>query len=175
VRRHFLHKVANRLVKTHDRLALEDLYTAGLLRNRRLAAAISDAGWADLARIISYKQRWRGGQVAPAPRWYPSTRMCSACRTIGPALPLSMRIFRCDECGHTADRDVNAAVNLAVWAEQYHARTRDPEARGPVTNASRGDGSGQRSRAGETSPDDGGTLPPRISVTAGTPEKGGVS
>ncbi|MCW3819151.1 transposase [Micromonospora sp. DR5-3] len=175
VRRYFLHKVANRLVKTHDRLALENLHTAGLLRNRRLAAAISDAGWADLARIIGYKQRWRGGQATMAPRWYPSTRMCSACRTIGPALPLSVRIFRCDQCGHTADRDVNAAVNLAVWAEQHHAQTRDPEARGPVTNASRGDGSGQRPRAGETSPDDGGTPPPRTPATAGTPEKGGVS
>ncbi|MFU8851407.1 zinc ribbon domain-containing protein [Micromonospora sp. SL1-18] len=101
--------------------------------------------------------------------------MCSACRTVGPALPLSVRIFRCETCGHTADRDVNAAVNLAVWAEQHHAQTRDPEVRGPVTNASRGDGSGRRPRAGETSPDDGGTPSPRISVTAGTPEKGGVS
>ncbi|WP_255292801.1 MULTISPECIES: transposase [Micromonospora] len=175
VRRHFLHKVANQLVKTHDRLALEDLHIAGLLRNRRLAAAISDAGWAELARIIGYKQGWRGGQAIRAPRWYPSTRMCSACRVTGPALPLSVRVFRCDECGHTADRDVNAAVNLAVWAEQHHARTRDPEARGPITNASRGTGSGQRSRAGATSPDDGGTPPPRTPVTAGTPEKGGVS
>ncbi|MFU8853568.1 RNA-guided endonuclease InsQ/TnpB family protein [Micromonospora sp. SL1-18] len=133
VRRYFLHEVANRLVKTHDRLVLEDLHTAGMLRNRRLAAAISDAGWADLARIIGYQQRWRGGQTIPAPRWYPSTRMCSACATIGPALSLSVRVFRCGECGHTADRDVNAAVNLAVWAEQ-HAQTRDPkyEARSPT-------------------------------------------
>ncbi|MFU8851442.1 RNA-guided endonuclease InsQ/TnpB family protein [Micromonospora sp. SL1-18] len=68
IRRHFLHKVANRLVKTHDRLVLEDLHTAGMLRNRRLAVAISDAGWADLARIIGYKQRWRGGQATAAPR-----------------------------------------------------------------------------------------------------------
>ncbi|MEU3455139.1 RNA-guided endonuclease TnpB family protein [Micromonospora sp. NPDC006766] len=175
VRRYFLHEVANQLVKTHDRLALETLHTAGLLRNRRLAAAISDAGWADLARIIGYKQRWRGGRATRAPRWYPSTRMCSACRIVGPALPLSVRVFRCGECGHTADRDVNAAVNLAVWAEQHHAQTRHPEVRGPVINASRGDGSGQRPRAGETSPDDGGTPPPRTPVTAGTPEKGGVS
>ncbi|MFU8851443.1 zinc ribbon domain-containing protein [Micromonospora sp. SL1-18] len=101
--------------------------------------------------------------------------MCSACRTVGPALPLSVRVFRCETCGHTADRDVNAAVNLAVWAEEQYAQTRDPEVRGPVTNASRGDGSGRRPRAGETSPDDGGTLPTRMSVTAGTPEKGGIS
>ncbi|MFU8849773.1 zinc ribbon domain-containing protein [Micromonospora sp. SL1-18] len=101
--------------------------------------------------------------------------MCSACRTIGPALPLSVRIFGCGEFGYTADRDVNAAVNLAGWVEQHHARTRDPEVRGPVTNASRGDGSDRRLRAGETSPGDGGTLPPRTPVTAGTPEKGDAS
>ncbi|MGW5672142.1 zinc ribbon domain-containing protein [Micromonospora sp. NPDC003776] len=129
----------------------------------------------DLVRIIGYRQRWRGGHTTRAPRWYPSTRMCSACRTTGPALPLQVRVFCCHECGHTADRDINAAVNLAVWAEQHHAQTRDPEARGPVTNASREDGSGQRPRAGETSLNDGGTPPPRTPVTARTPEKGGAS
>jgi putative transposase len=137
VRRHFLHQVANRLVKTHDQLALEDLHVAGMLHNRRLSAAIADAGWADLARIIGYKQAWRGGQVALVDRWYPSTKTCSTCRTVMPKLPLSQRVFTCTHCGHSADRDLNAAINLAVWAEQHHARTRDPQAGGPVTNACR--------------------------------------
>jgi putative transposase len=136
VRRHFLHQVANRLVKTHDRLALEDLHVAGMLHNRRLAGAIADAGWADLARIIGYKQAWRGGQLVLVDRWYPSTKTCSACHTVMPKLPLSQRVITCTHCGHSADRDLNAAINLAVWAEQ-HVQARDPQAGGPVTNACR--------------------------------------
>jgi putative transposase len=136
IRHEFLHTVARRLVKTHDRLVLEDLNITGMTANHRLAAAISDAAWAELARIICYQQAWRGGQVMFADRWYPSTKTCSRCGTLAPAVPLSVRVFGCAACGLVLDRDLNAAVNLATWAEQ-HARVRDPQAGGPVTNAYR--------------------------------------
>lgn len=44
---------------------------------------------------------------------FPSSRMCSACGKVGPRLKLD-RVFSC-ECGHTEDRDLNAAKNLANW------------------------------------------------------------
>ena len=144
VRQQFLHQVANRLVKTHDRLAMEDLNVAGMLHNHRLAGAISDAAWADLGRIIGYKQLWRRGQVITVDRWYPSTKTCSRCHSVVTAMPLSQRVFSCPQCGYQADRDINAATNLAAWAEQHHAQTRDPDARGPVTNAPRGHGKAHR-------------------------------
>jgi putative transposase len=159
VRQHFVHQVANELVKTHDRLALEDLHITGMMANHHLAAAIADAAWGELARVIGYKQAWRGGQVVLVNRWFPSTKTCSACRTVAGALPLSVRTFRCTSCGHRSDRDLNAAINLAVWAEENHAQTRDPEARGPVTNACRGDGPGPYHHVGETNPEDAGTSP----------------
>ena len=52
VRRHFLHQVSNELVTTHDRLVIEHLNVSGMLRNRRMAQAISDASWAELARLL---------------------------------------------------------------------------------------------------------------------------
>lgn len=61
MRRHFLHQVSNDLVKTHDRLVVENLNVAGMLANHRLARAISDAGWSEFARLLAYKQAWRGG------------------------------------------------------------------------------------------------------------------
>ena len=153
-----------------------DLHITGMMANHRLAAAIADAGWGELARVIGYKQAWRGGQVMLVDRWFPSTKTCSTCRTVAASLPLSQRMFCCDWCGYRADRDLNAAVNLAVWAEEHHAQTRDPEVRGPVTNACRGDGAGPHHRVGETSPNDAGTPPPhQPGARARTPEKGGVS
>lgn len=126
-----------------------------MLANHRLARAISDAAWAELARLISYRMDWRGGQVVTVDRWFPSSKTCSTCGAVDPDLTLAQRTYRCGSCGLELDRDLNAAINLAAWADAHAAR--DREANGPDTNACRGDGSGQRARAGETSPSDAGT------------------
>ncbi|MEU5530436.1 RNA-guided endonuclease TnpB family protein, partial [Micromonospora chersina] len=171
IRRRFLHQVSNQLVNTHDRLAIETLTITGMLGNRRLASAVADAAWGELARQLTYKQQWRAGQLALVDRWYPSTKTCSACRRVAPAMPLHQRTFTCQACGYQADRDHNAAVNLAVWAEQHHAQSRDLPAGGPVTNAGRGEGSGSRTRAGETGPDDAGTAPTPPGARRGRPRR----
>ncbi|MFE5477819.1 MULTISPECIES: RNA-guided endonuclease TnpB family protein [unclassified Nocardia] len=142
IRRHFAHQVANQLVKTHDRLVVEDLNVAGMLGNRRSARAISDVGWADFARLLVYKQAWHGGTVTVADRWFPSSKRCSACGAHNPTLSLADRVFVC-ECGFRADRDHNAAVNLALWPtiEQDFSRSPDPRAGGRVTKVRRREGS----------------------------------
>jgi putative transposase len=157
IRKHFLHHVANELVKTHDRLAIEDLNVSGMLRNQHLARAISDAGWAELARLLVYKQAWRHGTVIAVDRWFASSKTCSACGIVKPALPLADRSFQCGSCGNTLDRDLNAAINLAIWAEKHHALARDPQAGGPVTNAHRQEGTGSHPSGSETGLEDVGT------------------
>ena len=157
VRRHFLHQVSNQLVKTHDRLVVENLNVSGMLANHRLARAISDAGWAEFARQLHYKQTWRGGELLIADRWYPSSKLCPACGGIKADLTLADRVFTCG-CGHCADRDRNAAVNLARWGKLHHLEPRTPKHGGRATNARRRDGADQHPTcAGETSPDDAGT------------------
>jgi putative transposase len=122
-RRHYLHQVSNQLVKTHDRLVLEDLNITAMKANRKLSRAISDAAWGELARQVTYKQAWRGGQVLVADRWFPSSKTCSACGTLRKDLTLKDRMFECRACGHVMDRDLNAAVNLAAWAENHTPTT----------------------------------------------------
>jgi putative transposase len=159
VHRHFLHQVSNALVKTHDRLVIEDLNVAGMLRNHRLAQAISDAGWSEFGRLLHYKQAWRGGDVVVADRWFPSSKLCAECGAVRRDLALADRVFSCG-CGHSADRDRNAATNLARWGQAHYDphRSPDPQAGGRATNARRRDGADQHpTRAGETSPDDAGT------------------
>jgi len=159
-RQHFLHQVSNRLVKTHDRLVLEDLNITGIMSNRRLARAVGDAGWGELARQISYKQKWRGGRVVVADRWFASSKTCSSCGHVRPDLTLSDRTYTCGHCGLVLDRDLNAAANLAAWAEDHtrgEAQDGDRQVAGPVINACRRDGTGPHNRVRETSPDDAGT------------------
>ncbi len=139
--------------QTQDRLVIEDLHVAGMVRNRRLARAISDAGWADFARMLTYKQAWRGGVITIADRWFPSSKRCSACTTIHSTLTLADRVFFC-ECGFRGDRDHNAAVNLAQWPliRQDFSRSPDPRAGGRVTKVRRQIGSDRHSvSVGETS------------------------
>jgi putative transposase len=69
------------LAKTHSQLAIEDLATANLIRNKHLSRAIADAGWGEFARQLTYKADWFGGELVTCDRWFASTKICSACGT----------------------------------------------------------------------------------------------
>ncbi|WP_433599013.1 zinc ribbon domain-containing protein [Nocardia sp. CA-135953] len=84
------------------------------LRNHRLARAVNDAGWSDLARLLRDKQSWRS---VTADRWFASSKGCSKCETVNTELTLSDRVFA---CGYRGDRDHNAAVDLAAWPTIQH-------------------------------------------------------
>jgi putative transposase len=119
VRADTLHGFTARLARAHSAVVVEDLATANLMANRSLAAAIGDQGWGELARQLQYKTARHGGQYIVADRWFASSMTCSACGAVRPKLTLAERTYRCadDACGHVADRDVNAAANLAAWGE----------------------------------------------------------
>lgn len=114
VRRDFVHRASSRLAKNHGRLVIEDLCTMGLMRTK-LARSVADSAWALFATMLAYKTKWYGAELTVADRFYPSTRRCSACGDVGEKLALSERMFHCSRCGHEADRDINAAANLASY------------------------------------------------------------
>jgi IS605 OrfB family transposase len=99
---------------------LEDLNVEGMKRNRRLALSISDVGFGEFRRQMTYKTAWQGERLLFADRWFPSTKMCSRCGNIKEDMDLSERIYVCENsaCGLVIDRDVNAALNLAARASQ---------------------------------------------------------
>jgi putative transposase len=111
-RRDFLHKTTTRLVRGHDLIAIEDLNVAGMVRNHRLARAISDCGWGEFRRQLQYKCQRAGRQLVVIDRWYPSTKKCSACEFLLAELSLSTRTWRCPSCRLLHDRDLNAAKNI---------------------------------------------------------------
>ncbi len=111
-RRDFLHRASTRLVRQHDVIVIEDLAVAHLIRNRRLARAISDAGWGEFRRQLEYKCDRYGRELIVISRWYPSSKTCSACGHLLVGLSLSTRHWTCPSCGTRHDRDVNAAKNI---------------------------------------------------------------
>jgi putative transposase len=134
-RRDALHKLTTNLASTYGTIMIERLNVAGMVRNRRLARAIADVGLAELRRQLGYKATWYGSMLVTADRWYPSSKICSACGTAKAKLPLSARVFACDDCGLVIDRDLNAARNLATLVNLLIAGS------GPETiNARRGNG-----------------------------------
>ena len=152
-RRDFCHRLSSELVKTHDALCLEDLAVANLVRNPHLARPIADASWGRFAQMVSYKAEWFGSELCLAPRIFPSTKTCSACGWLWSDMALKDRTFICAACGLVSDRDLNAAINLAAWAnaEQISAsRAPDPQAGGRVDNACGGSGADHQIPGGET-------------------------
>jgi putative transposase len=111
-RRDFLHKITTGLVRDYDLIAIEDLNVSGMARNRRLARAISDCGWGEFRRQLDYKCQRAGRRLVVIGRWYPSSKICSACGFLLAELSLSTRTWRCPSCRARHDRDLNAAKNI---------------------------------------------------------------
>ncbi|MFB8200310.1 RNA-guided endonuclease InsQ/TnpB family protein [Kitasatospora purpeofusca] len=110
-RRDFLHKLTTRLVRENQTIVIEDLSVRNMLGNRRLSRAVSDASWSELRSMLEYKADWYGREVVTVDRWFPSSKLCSACGTLQSTMPLNVREWTCG-CGATHDRDVNAARNI---------------------------------------------------------------
>ncbi len=101
--------------KRPQAIILEDLNVAGMLKNHKLAQAIADVGLGEFRRQMTYKSHWYGNRLYLAPRFFPSTQLCSQCHRL-PSVPLdlSVRTYCCEHCGLVLDRDLNAARNL-LW------------------------------------------------------------
>jgi IS605 OrfB family transposase len=131
LRRDALHKLTTGLATHYGTVVVEDLHVAGMLRNRRLARAISDTGMAELRRQLTYKTTWYGSRLLVADRFYPSSKTCSSCGWVKAKLTLAERTFSCESCGLRIDRDLNAARNLAKLVQSVaQSGWETPTARG---------------------------------------------
>jgi putative transposase len=127
LRRDAIGKLTTGLAREYGTIVVEDLNVAGMVKNRRLARAICDAGFGEIRRQLAYKTVWNGGTLIVADRWYPSSKRCSGCGVVKTKLHLSQRLFACTECGLVLDRDTNAALNLASLVEHVVVAGSGPE------------------------------------------------
>lgn len=115
IRTDALHKLTTRLTQTYAEVVIEDLHVKGMVRNHSLARAISDMGFGTFRQMLTYKAEAYGCVVHIASRWFPSSKLCHVCGVLNDTLTLADRVFTCGDCGHTEDRDVHAARNLARY------------------------------------------------------------
>ena len=109
-----LHKLTTMLAQTYSDISIEDLNVAGMLKNHRLAKAVSDASFSELRRQLEYKTAKTGAKLHVIDRWYPSSKTCSNCGSVKAKLSLKERTYKCEHCGLVIDRDLNAAINIMV-------------------------------------------------------------
>jgi putative transposase len=111
-RKDSLHKLTTRLVRENQTIAVENLAVKNMVKNPKVALAISDASWGELVRQLEYKCGWGGRTLIKIDRWFPSSKRCGNCGHIVEKMPLNIREWNCPNCGTHHDRDINAAKNI---------------------------------------------------------------
>lgn len=108
-----LHKISHKLINENQVIISENLTVSNMMKNHNLAKAISDCGWYELARQLTYKADWNNRQYIKIGRFVPSSQTCSVCGHINiETKDLSVRQWICPQCGTKHDRDINAAINI---------------------------------------------------------------
>ncbi len=111
----FLHKTTNYLVVNYDTLCLETLKASNMMKNHKLAQALSDIAIGKFNEILDYKAEWFGCNILRIGQFEPSSKMCS-CGVINKELKLSQREWTCNSCGKTHNRDLLASYNIKKFA-----------------------------------------------------------
>ncbi|NEQ76019.1 MAG: IS200/IS605 family element transposase accessory protein TnpB [Okeania sp. SIO2C9] len=108
----YTHKLTTQLIRENQTVVVEDLAVKNMVKNHKLARAISDANWGEIVRQLEYKAQWYGRELIKIDRYFPSSKRCSNCGHVVDKLPLSIREWNCPECGSHHDRDINASINI---------------------------------------------------------------
>ncbi|BAO05099.1 transposase [Clostridium sporogenes] len=112
-RKDFLHKLSMQIISENQAIVIEDLKVSNMLKNHRLAKAISEVSWYEFRTMLKYKCKWYGRELIIAPSNYASSQLCSNCgNKSNQTKDLSCRTYICPVCGMIIDRDLNASKNL---------------------------------------------------------------
>lgn len=112
-RNDFLHKQSVMLIRENQTICMEDLNIKGMVRNHKLAQAISSVSWGKFFAMLEYKAVWYGNDIIRVPTMYPSSQTCSCCGYKNPLVKnLAVRFWECPNCHSQHDRDQNAAINI---------------------------------------------------------------
>ena len=113
IRSNAIHQATSDLVKKAKTIVIEDLDVKSMIKNHNLTQHLLDVSFGEIKRQLIYKCKWHGVELIFADRFYPSSKLCSKCGYKKEKLKLSERIYHCESCKISIDRDLNASINLA--------------------------------------------------------------
>ncbi|MBP1909899.1 RNA-guided endonuclease InsQ/TnpB family protein [Methanolobus bombayensis] len=111
-RNDFQHKISMKIISENQAIGIENLNVKGMVKNHNLAQAISDVGWSEFIRKLTYKAEWYGKTILQIGRFEVSSKLCNFCGYKKDDLTLDIREWKCPSCKTLHDRDINASLNI---------------------------------------------------------------
>jgi putative transposase len=115
---HFFHQISNKLIRENQSISCETLKVRNMIKNKNLSRAISDVSWSTFTSILEYKCSWYGREFYKVPTLYASSKTCNQCGNKKEELKLSERIYNCEKCGYSVQRDIGAAINIRDYRDK---------------------------------------------------------